>query len=115
MSTMGRIYGQPERDEKSVFCLGHQANNTPDNPEAWKTDNTTDGGTIIDCPNETALFLAIYQYVLDFNPDILTGESKVKSQKSKVRHAPRSLPAPSSHTVFIVCVAGYNSNKYVDS
>jgi len=94
MSTMGRIYGQPERDEKIVFCLGHQANNTRDNPEAWKTDNTTDGGTIIDCPNETALFLAIYQYVLDFNPDIITGEYRVAACKSTRRTSPRSLPAP---------------------
>lgn len=78
MSTMGRIYGQPENDEKLVFCLGHEANNTPYNPNAWKTDNITEDGTIINCRNETALFVAIYKYVLKFNPDIITGYNSSK-------------------------------------
>ena len=73
MSAHARIFGHPERDDKLVFCLGHQPNITPDNPDAWRTDNTTDGGTIIDCPNEAALFHAIYKFVLRFDPDILTG------------------------------------------
>ena len=79
VSTLGRIYGQPERDTKKVFCLGHLPNTTPSNPDAWKTDNTTDGGTIIDCTNETALFLAVYQYILEFDPTLITGYNSSQS------------------------------------
>ena len=60
VSTLGRIYGQPERDEKQVFCL-------------QETDNTTDGGTIVWRNSETALFHALYKYILEFSPDIITG------------------------------------------
>ena len=78
MSAHARRFGQPEHDRKLVFCLGHQPNNTHDNPEAWRTDNATDGGSIIDCPNEAALLHAIYRFVLAFDPDILTGYNSNK-------------------------------------
>jgi hypothetical protein len=73
VSTLGRIFGQPEKDEKKVFCLGWTANNTADNQEAWKTDNLTTDGEIVNCRTEVELFHALYLYMLDFGGDVLTG------------------------------------------
>jgi len=74
VSTMVRIYGQDEKDEKRVFCLLDTENLTA-TPDA-----------IVSCPNETALFLALYQYILAQDPDILTGYNSNK----QVVHRPNT-------------------------
>ena len=75
MSTVARVHGRPELDEKKVFCL-------------LETDNTTDGGVVHSYPTESALFLAIYQYIHEFDPDILTGYNSSKLFEASRRFAP---------------------------
>jgi len=62
MSTHLRIYGQADRDEKKVFCL-------------LDTDNCLpDGAAIVSAPHETALFHEIFKYIVEVDPDIITGQ-----------------------------------------
>ena len=74
MSAHARAFGQPEKDRKIVFCL-------------QETDDLeADDVEIVSMPNEAALLHAIYAFVRDYDPEILTGYNSNKQENKTTSH-----------------------------